>query len=230
MRVSKFRDIFQSLELQTHIADFDYLDIIQQVVNEIFADDVIGRLVKPAPDISTTAGTLTYPFATLLPSNVETNGDSLVRKVRGIWEPELTPASTINDYGRGRTVPVFNQDDLNQRVYNGDAHVDNELRQIVFNSDPGTTTDKWKIDFWLKAPTLTEDDELPILPGWERRLLLQGGRAWFEELDDGQAGTQGAIFEQMIEKYRDAVNRDTRLDNRTDDLGFDVGGTFVQAQ
>ncbi len=230
MRISKFRDIFQSLETQSHISDFSYLEIIQQIVEEIFADDVTGRLVRPEPNISTTAATTVYSFKTLFPSYLDTNSDSRVRKLRGLWKPALSPTDTTqNDYGRNR-VPFFDQKNFAKRVYDGDVYIDNELRQVTFKTDPGTTTDIWKADFWLKAPTLAETDELPILPGWERRILLRGARAYFEELDEGSAGKQSAMFEVMLRKYRDAVNRDTRLDEKTADLGFDVGGKIVQAQ
>ena len=119
---------------------------------------------------------------------------------------------------------------MNQRVYDGDVYVNNETKKVSFKSNPGDTTEKWKADLYIKAPIVAENTEIPLLAGWEKKLLNPGCRAWFEELDSGKPGVQAALFDARKVAYRDALERESTVNTTTSDEGYKINATFVQPQ
>jgi len=229
MLVSSFIDVFKGVETNSVLGGIGYLEIVQQVLDDIYSDDVFSRLERPSPKATTVAGTLSYTWAEILPAYTDINGVTTIRRIRGLWDPTLSPdgPSTVTDYGRQPT-PFFEQKDIHRRVYDGDVYVDQERKTIVFKLDPLATTEKWWVDMYLDAPLVAIADQIPLLKGWEKKLLLTGCRAWFEELDKGSAGPQASIFHEMKKKYRDALQRENRVSNKTTDLGIDVDGPQVR--
>jgi hypothetical protein len=217
--VSDFTALFQSLENSSVLGDRSYLEIVQDVIDQIFSHESFARLYRPPPDVTTIDAQLAYTFEELFTSFVASSVTT-IRKVRGLWKPALSD-NNLTDYGR-QGYPYFDQDDINRRVYDYDVYVDNERKTVNFASNPGTTTDTWKADFYLKAPRIALTDEIPLLFGWEKRLLIPGCRAWFEELDKGEPGVQARLFEAVILRYRDALERHQKLDNYTAAEGFKV--------
>ena len=229
MLISSFIDVFKGVETNSVLGGLGYLEVVQQVLDDIFSDDIFDRLQRPPPQAQTTAGTLVYPWVVIFPTLVDINGVTTIRRLRGLWDPSLSPdgPSTTTDYGR-RPTPFFEQKDIHRRVYDGDTYVDQERKTVTFKTDPGTTTNKWSADLYLDAPQVSIADEIPLLKGWEKKLLLTGCRAWFEELDKGMPGPQSQIFYSMKTKYRDALQRESRVSRKTADLGIDVDGPQVR--
>lgn len=207
------------------------MNLTQQVLDDIFADDSPIRIYQPAPYIETTDGTTSYTFAEILDSSpfVDGDGDTLIRRIRGIYDPSLSPTDPdLTDYNR-RYIPTFEQKDIKKRVYDGDIYIDNERKTVTFKSNPGDTTDTWKADLYLMAPRITESSVIPLLTGWEKRLLLPGCRSWYEDLDEGSGlGPQAQLFNEQKKLYRDAIERENKLDNTTTDLGIKIDQNHVQ--
>lgn len=222
MLISKFIDVLKGLENNSIMAGFGYLEIVQQGLDDIYSDDMIARLLLPAPFATTAAATLEYTFEAIFPAFVA-SGVTTIRRVRGLWDPSLSPegSATVTDFGRS-PVAFFDQRDINRRVYDGDAYVDNERKTVTFKSDPGTSTTKRRVDMYLNAPIVTTSSQIPLLLGWERKLLLPACRSWFEELDEGRPGIQAALFEKKKEEYRSALEREFEKPNNTEDLGVDI--------
>lgn len=220
MLVSEFIDLFKGLETNNVLGGFSYLQIVQQVIDDIYADDNFSRIYRPEQYITTNNGDFEVPFTSILPAFQDVNFQTTIRRIRGIWEEDLSPAQPgIVDYGRN-AVPNFNQKDIHNRVYDGDIYIDNEQKIVRFKNNPGDTTTKWKADFYLRAPLIETDDEIPLLHGWEKRLLIPGCRAFFEELDLGAPGPNFNIFQQQLSKYRNAVLREDQKPEKTQDLGI----------
>jgi len=229
MLVGTFIDVFKGLETNSVLGGIGYLEIVQQVIDDVYSDDIFSRLERPPPFVDTTAAQLVYTWEELLASYLDGNSVTTIRRIRGLWDPSLSPdgPSTTTDYGR-KPASFFEQKDIHRRVYDGDVYVDQERKLVTFKNDPLTTTDKWKVDLYLLGPQVTEASQVPFLVGWEKKLLLSGCRAWFEELDKGGPGPQAQIFHNMKSLYRDAVQRETRISEKTEDLGIDVDGPMVR--
>ncbi len=231
MRVDTFELAFKALETNSVFGGVTYIELIQQALDDIYSDDMFARLELPAPFVATTATQTTYTFAQLLTSYVDSGGITTIRRIKGLWDPSLSPtgALTVTDYKRS-PVGFFEQKDINRRVYDGDVYIDNERKTVKFKNDPLTTTAKWKVDMYLDAPQVVAADQIPLLKGWERKLLLPGVRAWFEELDKGQPGIQAKIFHNQKLKYRSALEREREISNKTEDLGITVDTPLVRPQ
>jgi len=230
MRVDKIEAAIKALETNSVFGGLGYVELIQQALDDIYSDDMIARLERPQPYAITTATVQIYTFVELFPAYVD-GGVTTIRRIRGLWDPSLSPQGpgSTTDYGRSPT-PFFEQKDINRRVYDGDAYVDNERKTIKFKNDPLSTTTKWKVDMYLDAPQVVPADEIPLLKGWERKLLLPGVRAWFEELDKGEPGIQARVFHKQKELYRSALEREFEVANKQEDLGITVDTAIVIPQ
>lgn len=197
---------FHGSNQETPLPGITNLDLLQAVLDEVFNDETVERLVVPAPAVTTVAGTLTYSFdaendddlTEILP------GATNIRRVRGLWKPDQANASAVSDYNYRRT-GRFNQLLIGQRLYDGTARIDNEQRLVVFEVDPGATTDTWSIDYYRKAPTITAIRRIPVLHGWEMPLVLPGMKAVFEEWQTGNSPYWRPRFENMKSQYFSAL-------------------------
>lgn len=232
MLISSFEAVFKALETNSVLGGLSYLEVIQQALDDVWADDNIARLEQPIPYLTTVDTQTSYTWEEILPSYIDGDGVTTIRRIKGAWDPTVTAQNS--DFYSGAykrdDKAYFNQDDLDNRVYDGDIYIDQERKTIKFESNPGTTTDKWKVDMYLDAPQVSGSDRIPLLKGWERRLLLPGVRAWFEELDNGQPGTQASIFHEQKKKYRDALLREYKKSIKTDALGVQINKDVVIPQ
>lgn len=213
--VEEFIAFLQAVETNNVLGDKAYVEIIQQVLDDIYADNSKARRYKPEPYATTTDGTLTYDWLTIFPSLAIGDAEwTSIRYIKGLYKPGLQ-ASDINDYGR-TAIPSFDQERYDKRVYDADVVIDNEQQTVKFLVDPDDTTDVWRADVWLKAPELSllaTTTPIPLLDGWDKRLLLPGCRGWFEELDTGEPGPQAALFWKRLLEYRDALERVAEVDS-----------------
>jgi hypothetical protein len=189
----------------------------------------VSRLKTPSPYVTTLSGVLTYHFdaSNTLSLSPILPGLSTIRRIRGLYLPALTNQN-VSDYGYQNYRP-FNQDLPEKRLYEGAVDIDNENRLVVFRADPGATSTKWKLDFYPKAPTLTEDSDIPILPGWEMSLIFVGMRAFAEEWKSGSSETWRPLFEQRITQYTAVLGNDAGIP-RLDENGYIHQDPVVGAQ
>ena len=229
MKVEEFEAVFRSLETSSVLGGLTYSQLIQQALDDIFADDMFARLELPQPFAQTTAVQQTYTWAQILPTYIDVDGITTIRRIKGLWDPSLSPSgpASTTDYGRA-PVGFFEQKDINRRVYDGDVYIDQERKLVKFKNDPLTTTDKWNVDMYLDAPIVGASDQIPLLKGWERRLLIPGVRSWFEELDKGEPGIQAKIFHDQKLKYRSALEREREISNKTEELGITIDTNLVK--
>lgn len=205
MTVEGFIGFLQSAETDAVLGGKTYLEIVQQVLDDIYADDSAARMLRPEPYAVTSSGQQTYTWVQLFPTVIDADEDSTIRFIKGLWKPELQ-VSDIEDYGR-QSIPQFDQDLRDKRIYDADIYVNNEQQKVVFETDPGDSTDTWKADLWERAPTIALTDVVPVLDGWEEKLLLPGCRAWFEHQDLGKPGVNSELFRMRRGEYRDALER-----------------------
>ena len=195
--------IVQGLVNSKPLGGLTMLQAFQACANEIFAVDSYSRL-REFGYFTTAAATLDYTFETMFGAT-----SVRVRKVRGIYQPSLSNAATT-DYGRQRLPSEVDQRIMRRRVYADETvvRINNEERSISFLSDPGTTTDKWKADYYLSAPTLSPLVVLPVLPGWEYPLFITGVQSYWEYARLKKAGPVRMEFIENLQKYTDALERD----------------------
>lgn len=213
MKVSKLISIFQGYQQSTPLAGLTALELVQYVLDKMWAVDNDVRLVRPSTDVVTVSGTLAYTFENFL-SGV-TSG---VRKVRGLYKPGLATAN-VQDYQFGHRMP-FNQQRITRRLYDLGIVINNETRTVTFIEDPGDTTDTWACDWWPSAPTVTEESELPVLPGWELDVVLSGMMSFFEESKTITSDYWVPRWETKLALYFDALKKDVDLQgiDENDDL------------
>lgn len=186
------------------------INLLQAVVDELWADEVPEKLVAVAPYITTVSGTLIYGFdvdndddLTQIVPGLET-----IRRVRGIFRPAAAGVSTT-DYNYQR-FPNGDQNILNQRVYE-EVQIDNELRTLSFSEDPGDYTDRWKLDYYPVPPQVSEGSRIPVLYGWEFPLLLPGMRAIHEEWTTGFSEKWRPLFDLQKIRYRSTLRNESNL-------------------
>jgi hypothetical protein len=196
---------FQTLNLTT-------LAIAQAVLDEIWALDVPQRMKNGgrwSPYLVTTAATHSYAYVDIA---------SDIRKVIGIWKPGLSEVNALQDYNYPQASDHY-QPDIRRRVYDADVFADNENRTLNFRTDPGATTTDWQIDYFVSAPILTEDSDIPLISeSWVPRLFLPGYLSYLERDKAGQKGPNRVEFEGELQNYGNAIRHfeDVRLYNATD--------------
>lgn len=215
--------------LGSNLQGFTPLEILQAVIDDLWADDVLERMTVPAPYVTTVAGTLVYHFdanndqslTPIIPSV------STIRRVRGLFKPALTQ-SNISDYNYKALIP-FDQNVLRSRLYDGSTDIDNERRKVTFRADPGTSTTTWKVDSYPKAPTLDDDSDIPVLPGTEMTLVFPGMRAFAEEWKTGASEFWRPKYDMEKVGYHLKIRMDTDLPKLDENLYF-FGDKLVEPQ
>lgn len=195
---------FQVLNLTT-------LAIAQAVLDEIWAMDVPQRMVNGgrwSPYLGTNSLITAYTFISIA---------SDVRKVIGVWRPGLEEATAVSDYNYPQNSDFY-QPDIRRRVYEADIHIDNERRVLTFKDSPGSTGDVWAVDYFVSAPILTEDDDIPLISeSWVPKLFLPGYLSYLERDKAGQKGPNRSEFEGALKDYENALrhHEDLRFYNTT---------------
>lgn len=228
MKVSTLLTRFAGV-LANNMQGFSALEVLQAVIDDLWADEIPERLTVPPPYITTVAGTLIYHFdasndqslSPIIPST------STIRRVRGIFKPALTQ-SNISDYNYKALLP-FDQNALRTRLYDGSIDIDNERRRVTFRSDPGSTTATWKIDSYPKAPTMDESVDLPVLPGAEMTLLFPGMRAFMEEWKTGASEFWRPKYDLEKVNYRVSLRIDKDIPRLDENLYY-FSDSVVSAQ
>lgn len=218
MQVSDLITLYRGSEQFTPLSGLTELQLVQYVLDKLWAIEVPERIVRPAPYIVTAAGTTAYSFDALV------SGVTNIRRIRGLWNPTLTVAN-LNDYGY-RQFPDFDQNLLSKRMYYKGIRLDPENRLLTFMSDPGTTTTAWKLDYYEKAPQVTADSTVPVLPGWELDVVYTGMKAWFEEASAGDSDYWVPLFEAKKRLYMDALRKEIDLPGM-DENSYQVSPTHV---
>lgn len=215
--------------LGSNLQGFTELEILQAVIDDLWADEIPERITAPAPNVTTVAATLVYHFdadntqglTPILPAI------STIRRVRGLFKPSLTNTN-ISDYNYKALLP-FDQNVLVTRLYDGNIDIDNERRTITFRTDPGATTTTWQIDTYPKAPILDLASDIPVLPGEEMPLLFPGMRAFAEEWKTGASENWRPMFENKKAEYRGKLRIDKDIPRIDSGLYF-FGDKTVQSQ
>lgn len=225
MLVSAGIQVVRGLVNAKPLGGLSMMDAFQDVANEIFAVDSVARL-REGGFFETGSGTKTYAFTAMYPPATPEYGR--IRKIRGVYDSTLNPTSEEDawDYGRARGRRSVDQRLLSRRVYadHMEVEVDNERQEIIFSDDPGTTSSKWKSDYYLCAPVLTDLMALPVLPGWENRLFIIGAQAWWERARMKGDGPMRAQFLHNLALYTDGLEHDynTRKFNRLEGVKGDT--------
>lgn len=215
--------------LGSNLQGFAALEILQAVIDDLWADEIPERLTVPAPYVTTVAATLIYH----LDANNNQNltpilpGISTLRRVRGLFKPALTQTN-ISDYNYKALLP-FDQNVVTARLYDGSIDIDNERRTITFRNDPGSTATTWKIDTYPKAPVLDVDDDIPVLPGEEMPILFPGMRAFAEEWKTGASENWRPMYENKKAEYRGKLRMDKDIPRLDENLYF-MGDKTVSPQ
>lgn len=228
MKVSTLLTRFAGV-IGSNLQGFTPLEVLQAVIDDLWADEVPERITVPAPDVTTVAATLVYHFdadndqslTPILP------GVSNIRRVRGLFDPALTN-SNVGDYNYNALKP-FDQLIARTRLYDGAIDIDNELRTITFREDPDSTTDAWQIDYYPKAPTLDENSDIPVLPGEEMPLLFPGMRAFAEEWKTGASENWRPMYENKKAEYRGKLRIDKDIPRIDENLNY-YGDSVVDSQ
>lgn len=206
--------------LGSSLQGFTPLEVLQAVLDDLWADEVPERLTVPPPFVTTVAATLVYHFdannalglTPILP------GVSTIRRVRGLFKSALTDTN-LSDYNYRALLP-FDQNVLTTRLYDGSIDIDNERRKVTFRADPLSTTTTWKIDAYPKAPEVDEEDDLPVLPGEEMPLLFPGMRAFAEEWKTGSSDAWRPLYENKKSEYRTKLRIDKDIPRIDEGLYF----------
>lgn len=215
--------------LGSNLQGFVPLDILQAVLDDLWADEIPERITAPPPYITTVAGTLVYHLdadntqgiTPILP------GVSTIRRVRGIFKPALTN-SNLSDYNYKALLP-FDQNVITTRLYDASLEIDNERRLITFHADPGDSTTTWKIDAYSRAPQVDEGDDVPVLPGEEMPTVFPGMRAIAEEWKTGASENWRPMYENRKVEYRGKLRMDKDIP-RIDENLYYYGDKLVQSQ
>lgn len=215
--------------LGSNLQGFVPLDILQSVLDDLWADEVPERITMPSPYVTTVAGTLVYHMDADNTAGVTPimPGVSTVRRVRGLYKPALTQTN-ISDYNY-RALKPFDQNVITTRLYDGSIDIDNERRTITFRADPGDTTTTWKIDAYPRAPAVDEDDDVPMLPGEEMITLFPGMRAFAEEWKTGTSEFWRPVYENRKSEYRGKIRIDKDVPRLDENLYY-FGDKLVQPQ
>lgn len=177
------------------IAGFSAEAAVRQAIEEAWAIDVAAYL-REGGFFATTAGQLTYTFEEIFGAFA-----GRVRKCRGVYEASLIFSGD------------FDQSLLLRRVYSDREAllVDNVERLVTFRDDPGDTTETYRADYYLAPPVYSATAQLPVLPGWHTRLILNGALAYWEMLRDRKPGTFRALFDSWLAEYPAALDAGSGL-------------------
>jgi hypothetical protein len=176
----------------------DILNEVQQIVysQETEQTTYIDPATGMPPYIQTTEGVYTYDA----PSNC--------RRTACVFSMSLPNSfSRTRPVGPRREYYFRNKGYYKIAVASRDKQPDGTLAQVIFQEDPGTTTDKYYHSYWLEFPELLDESQQLILPDHVHFYLRRAVIAMISNEEYGETGGDIMMIEEIAKKIRKELNR-----------------------